>query len=117
MINVPITASKAPIPTVLKLVLKLTTVTFVDSLATTRLAPWSPINATKRPIPTDTPFFNVVGIALNIASRTLVSESTINTSPSTNTAKSATFQLYPMLPHTVYAKYALSPSPGASAKG
>ena len=65
------------------------------------------MNAMKRPIPTDTPFFNCKGMALKIASRTLVKERTIKIIPSMNTARSASCQLYPMpsAEQTVYAKY------------
>ena len=70
-----------------------------------------------KPIPALTPFLSEDGIALNIASRTFVSESTINIRPSTNTARSATFHEYPIFAQTVPAIYALSPIPGASANG
>ena len=63
-----------------------------------------PINAINRPIPTLTAAFKFFGIALKIASRTLVSERMINIIPSTNTAVSATSQLYPIPRTTVYAK-------------
>ena len=70
-----------------------------------------------KPIPTDTATLSVLGIALNIASRTFVTESTIKTRPSTNTAVKACCQLYPIPNTTVYAKYALRPRPGARIKG
>ena len=77
----------------------------------------NPINAINRPIPTDTAFFRLYGIASKIASRTLSSDNRIKIIPSTSTAASATFQEYPIWSTTVYAKYAFSPIPGASANG
>ena len=62
----------------------------------TMLAFCNPTNAMKRPIPTLTADFRFRGIALKIASRTLVSERMINTIPSAKTAVSAYCQLYPM---------------------
>ena len=113
----PINARSAQIPNVWKLPLKFTYVRSVESLFTIICAPCKPTKAIKIPIPALTPFFNVLGIALKIASRTLVSESAIKTIPSAKTAISATLQSYPIAPHTVYAKYAFSPIPGASANG
>ena len=97
----PTKASKAQIPAVCQVPEKLTTVTSVESLFTTICAFCNPINATKRPIPAPTPFFNAIGIALKIASLTLVSERIINIIPSTNTARSAILHEYPIVPHTV----------------
>ena len=77
----------------------------------------SPMNAINRPIPTLTADFKFSGIALKIASRTFVTDNTMNTRPSTKTAASAICQLYPIPITTVYAKYAFSPIPGASANG
>ena len=74
------------------------------ALFTTMWPSCKPKNAMKKPIPTLTPFFRVVGIALKIASRTLVRESTIKIRPSAKTAIRAIFQSYPIAPHTVYAK-------------
>ena len=89
----------------------------MESLFTTICPPCNPINAINRPMPALTPFFNVVGMALKIASRTLVRERIIKIIPSKSTAIRATFQEYPIFPHTVNAKYAFSPIPGASANG
>ena len=51
-----------------------------------------PMNAMNRPMPTETPFLSVSGMALKIASRTLVSDRTMKIRPSMNTASSATCQ-------------------------
>ena len=101
MINVPMIASSALIPAVRKSAVKSITVTSVESEFTTIPAFWKPMKAMNRPIPTETPFFSCIGMALKIASRTLVTDNTIKISPSTNTASSATCQEYPMRPHTV----------------
>ena len=83
----------------------------------TTFAFWSPINAINRPMPTLTACFSVIGIALKIASRTLKHDKKIKITPSINTAASAICQEYPYWRTTVYAKYAFSPIPGASANG
>ena len=75
--------------------------TSVESFPTTILAFWSPINAIKRPIPTDTACFRFIGMELKIASRTLVRESRIKMIPSANTAASACCQEYPIPRTTV----------------
>ena len=80
-------------------------------------APCKPIKAMNNPIPQLTPFLSVRGMALKIASLTLVSDNTMKISPSTNTAARAICHEYPIAPQTVNAKYALSPIPGASANG
>ena len=67
----------------------------------TILAFCSPINAMKRPIPTLTAAFRFMGIALKMASRTLVRDNTIKIRPSINTAVSAVSQLYPIPSTTV----------------
>ena len=90
MINKPTNARTALIPIVLKFSLKFTTVTRVESLFTTKWPFWKPMKATNKPRPTDTPFFNVNGIALKIASRTFVNDNTMKIKPSTNTASNAT---------------------------
>ena len=113
----PINASRAQIPSVCQFSANFTPDNNVDSFDTTICAPCNPINAINRPIPALTPFLSVVGIALKIASRTFVSESTIKIIPSINTAISATCQEYPIVSHTVYAKYAFNPIPGANANG
>ena len=71
----------------------------------------------KKPIPTPTAVFKEAGIALKIASRTFVTDKTINIRPSTKTAVKATCQLKPIWPQTVYAKYAFNPKPADNAKG
>ncbi len=62
-----------------------------------------PMKAMKRPIPTETACFNVIGMELKIASRTLVRESRMKIIPSANTATRACSQEYPMPRTTVYA--------------
>ena len=66
----------------------------------TRVAPstttWAfckPMKVIKRPKPTETPNFKVGGIALKIASRTLVRDKIIKMIPSTKTAARAICQL------------------------
>ena len=54
-----------------------------------------------RPMPTDTAILRVDGMALKIASLTLVRDRMINMMPSTNTAVRAISQLRPMPMHTV----------------
>ena len=54
------------------------------------------MKAMKRPIPTDTALLRVRGIALKIASRTLVADSRMKMIPSINTANSAVCQETPM---------------------
>ena len=71
---------------------------------TTILAFCSPINAIKKPIPTDTAFFRLVGMELKIASRILNRDSRMKITPSTNTAARAACHGYPMPMTTVYAK-------------
>ena len=105
----PISARRTVIPSVLKVPpetedLKENTLTRVESLLTTILAFCSPMKAINSPIPTDTACFRFIGIALKIASRTLVRDNRIKIIPSTNTAASACCQLYPMPRTTVYAK-------------
>ena len=71
----------------------------------------------KKPIPTDTAVFICFGIALKIASLTLVKESTMKIKPSNNTAVNAACQSYPIEPQIVYAKYAFNPRPADNANG
>ena len=66
--------------------------TSVAPSSTTIPAFCRPMNAMNRPMPTETPFLSVSGMALKIASRTLVSDRTIKIRPSMNTASSATCQ-------------------------
>ena len=92
VMNRPISASSAQMPAVWKLSVKLVMVTSVEE-STDRPAFCRPMNAINRPMPTETPFLSVSGMALKIASRTLVNDSTIKTRPSIKTASSATCQL------------------------
>ena len=62
---------------------------------TTILAFCRPIKAMNRPIPALTADFSVMGMALKMASLTLVTDSTMKTRPSTKTAISAICQEYP----------------------
>lgn len=88
--SVPRIASSAQMPPVWKLSRNETMVTSVESLLTTTPAFCRPIKAMYTPMPTDTAFFSDIGITLNSASRTFVSERTMKIRPSTNTASSAT---------------------------
>ena len=70
---------------------------FVNEYKLTSVAPstmipafCTPMNAMKKPIPTDTATFSCTGIALKIASRTFVSDITMKIMPSTSTAVNAT---------------------------
>ena len=92
MIKVPMTANRAQMPAVWKSAVKSMTVTRVESEFTTIPAFWKPMKAMNRPIPTDTPLFNCMGMALKIASRTLVRDRRIKTRPSTKTASRAICQ-------------------------
>ena len=71
----------------------------------------------KMPIPAETPILSVFGIEFTTSSRTLVHVSRIKMIPSMNIAASATCQGIFIPSTTVKAKKALSPMPGASAKG
>ncbi len=71
----------------------------------------------KRPIPAPIAFLRLAGIALTIASRRLVSVSITNIRPSIRIAVRANCQEWPRPKHTVNTKNALSPIPGARAKG
>ena len=51
-----------------------------------------PMKAMNKPMPTDTPRFRLKGMALKMASRMLVRDSTTKIRPSTKTASSATCQ-------------------------
>lgn len=84
-------ASKAQMPWVEKLSVKLVMVTRVEA-STAKPVFCKPIKAMKRPIPTEIPRFRVKGMALKIASRTLVRDRTIKSKPSAKTAKRATCQ-------------------------
>ena len=61
--------------------------------STTTCAFCKPINVINKPNPTDTPSFKVGGIALKMASRTLVSDKRMKMMPSIKTAASAISQL------------------------
>ena len=89
----------------------------VASLLTIMPAFCMPIKAINRPIPAPMAFFSVPGMAFRSQERTLVSVRMIKRIPSKSTAVRANCQLYPIPRHTVYTKKALSPIPGASAKG
>ena len=82
-------------------VLHLNIVTSVESSLTTMLAPFRPTNAINSPIPAEIESRRLAGIALKIASRTLVRLKIIKMIPSTKTAAKATCQLYPILMQTV----------------
>ena len=70
-----------------------------------------------KPIPAPMAFFNDIGMAFTIASRKFVNVNTINNIPSIKTAVKANCQLFPIAIHTVKAKKAFNPIPGAKAKG
>ena len=91
----PITASSALIPAVLKLSVKFIIETNVESFFITKPEFCNPINAINKPIPTETAFLSDSGMESNIASRTLVSERAIKISPSIKTASRATCHGYP----------------------
>ena len=92
IMNTPITASNAVIPDVVKSTLKSTIETKVESSFVTIPPFCNPINATNKPIPTETPFFIANGIALKIASRIFVKDNTTKIKPSTKTASNANCQ-------------------------
>ena len=73
--------------------LNFTIATSVAGLSTITPAVFIAIRQMKRPIPAATAFLSDSGIALNIPSRTGVSESARKMIPSTNTASSANCQL------------------------
>ena len=75
--------------------------TSVESFPTTIFAFCRPINAMKRPIPTDTACFRFIGMELKIASRTFVRERRMKMIPSANTADNACCQVYPIPRTTV----------------
>ena len=87
------------------------------SLLTMIVALCRPIKVMKSPMPAEMPIFSDLGIELTTSSRTFVSVSTMNITPSMKTAASATCHgsFIPMT--TAKAKKALSPMPGASANG
>ena len=66
--------------------------TFVAGLATMILAETSPMKAMNRPMPADTARFRLMGIALKIASRTLVRDRIMKITPSRQTAARAVCQ-------------------------
>ena len=93
VIRTPNRARSTVIPTELKVPaskdpLKENTDTRV-ALSTTILAFCKPMNAMKSPIPADTACFRFIGMALKMASRTLVSDSRMKITPSTKTAANA----------------------------
>src|SRR5574344_541549 len=91
--------------------------TRVASFFTMTPAFCKPMNAMKRPIPAPIAFLRLAGIALTIASRRLVSVSITNIRPSIRIAVRANCQEWPRPQHPVNTKNALSPIPGARAKG
>ena len=97
VISTPIRASSTVIPTELNVPasrepLNENTDTRV-ALSTTILAFCRPMKAIKSPIPADTACFRFMGMALKIASRTLVRDSAMKIRPSTNTAARAICQV------------------------
>ena len=97
VINTPRMANTTVIPSELKVPfakepLKEKRVTRVAP-STTTWAFCKPMKVIKRPKPTETPNFKVGGIALKIASRTLVRDKIIKMIPSTKTAARAICQL------------------------
>ena len=68
------------IPAVWKFFVKSVIVTSVDE-STTRPAFCNPINAINKPIPTDTAFLRLSGIASKIASRTFVNRNSYGKLP------------------------------------
>ena len=76
-----------------------------------------PMIVRNNPIPAIVAIFKSLGIAFIIAERAPVNDNPKNIRPSTKTAASAMSQGTPIPKHTPYKKYALSPIPGASAKG
>ena len=79
--------------------------------------PDRPIREMNKPIPTETAFLSVNGIASKITSLPLKNDRAINIIPSINTAVNANSQESPWLATTEYANYALRPIPGAKANG
>ena len=71
------------------------------ALSTTILAFCIPIKAMKIPMPTDTACFKFMGMALKMASRTLVRDKMMKMIPSINTAARAICQVYPICSTTV----------------
>ena len=76
-------------PAVWKFCVKSVIVTSVESEFWTSPAFCKPMKAINKPIPTDTAFLRLNGIASKIASRTFVKERIIKIIPSTNTANNA----------------------------
>ena len=97
MINTPSKARSTVIPSDWKVPfktepLKENKVTKVAP-STTICAFCKPIKVMKSPNPTETPSFRLGGIALKIASRTLVKDKRMKMIPSTNTAANAISQV------------------------
>ena len=93
----PIMASTTVMPVVWKVpaamaCLKEKREILVAGLATMIWAEPKPMKAMKRPMPADTAFFRLMGMALKMASRTLVRDRTMKMIPSTKTAASAISQ-------------------------
>ena len=73
----------------------------VAGLATITCALNKPIKAMNKPIPADTAFFKVIGMALKSASRIFVRDKMIKIIPSTKTADKAVSHEYPICNTTV----------------
>lgn len=98
------------------------TVISVAGSLTTIPAPFKPTIAINNPIPAEMAYFRLAGILFTKVSLNLNSDKIINTIPSINIAVSAIYQgsvipLCASIGQTVYAKYAFSPIPDASAIG
>ena len=92
--KMPSMASSTVMPTVWKVpsaaaCLKEKRDIFVAGLATMICALNRPMRAINKPMPADTAFFRVIGMALKMASRTFVKDRTIKMTPSTKTAARA----------------------------
>ena len=92
--KMPSIASNTVMPTVLNVpeatdCLKENKEILVAGFATIICAFNNPMRAINRPIPADTAFFNVIGMALNKASRTFVRDKIIKIMPSIKTALNA----------------------------
>ena len=91
--------------------------TKVAELATTIPAFFNPIKAMNNPIPALTANFKLVGIALIIISLKPVADIIKNIIPEANTPDNAISHLIPIPKHTLYAKNAFKPTPGANPIG
>ena len=124
MNSAPFTLYASKIPAITKPMIASNAVPEVISPSVKIAPPWitmpaftRPMNAMKRPIPTEIAFLMFCGIELMIASRTLKNDNKMKIRPSKNTAVNANSGDLPIPSTTVYAKNALRPIPGASANG